>query len=488
MDGARARALRGSRRRCRRAPSEPRRTRAAARRRGRPQAPGATRSSGRPTCATRSSPRASSSRRSRPRSRGTGSTSSSRRAANGRAAALGGGGHRHVPLHARLPGRPGAVLHRARARAARRRARAVGRGQGAASEAILAGGGTITHHHAVGRDHRPWYDRQRPSRSPTALRAAKGALDPAGDPQPRRADRSLKGGERPPSASWPAPTGCCPGLAAAAAAAVAGRPARQRVGDRRRRRHRAGRHRDPRARLAAELERALDQAGLGSRTCGCSSARTPIRTTTGSPRRSWSGRLRALDAPEPRAHDEGGRGPRARARAPDRGRAPERRAARAARRYREERSGDRASASPRSSCRTASCCRASRSRPTSAPGRSTRRPGHAPSHVVLFQPERGLLLSGDHLLGRVSLYFDYGWTPDPAGEFLAASTWSTSWTCSSSCPATAARSRRARRTSRRTAARSHERIERLRAALADGPRTAFELVPEMLSDVELRSR
>ena len=32
----------------------------------------------------------------------------------------------------------------------------------AASEAIVAAGGTITHHHAVGRDHRPWYDRQRP--------------------------------------------------------------------------------------------------------------------------------------------------------------------------------------------------------------------------------------------------------------------------------------------------------------------------------------
>jgi glyoxylase-like metal-dependent hydrolase (beta-lactamase superfamily II) len=47
-------------------------------------------------------------------------------------------------------------------------------------------------------------------------------------------------------------------------------------------------------------------------------------------------------------------------------------------------------------------------------------PGHAPSHVVLFQRERRLLLSGDHLLGRVSLYFDYGHTPDPVGEFLAS--------------------------------------------------------------------
>jgi len=49
----------------------------------------------------------------------------------------------------------------------------------AASEAILAAGGTITHHHAVGRDHRPWYDRQRPEPFAAALRAAKGALDPA---------------------------------------------------------------------------------------------------------------------------------------------------------------------------------------------------------------------------------------------------------------------------------------------------------------------
>ena len=45
-------------------------------------------------------------------------------------------------------------------------------------------------------------------------------------------------------------------------------------------------------------------------------------------------------------------------------------------------------------------------------------PGHAPSHVCLFQPERKLLLSGDHLMGKVSLYFDYGYTHDPAGEFL----------------------------------------------------------------------
>lgn len=54
----------------------------------------------------------------------------------------------------------------------------------AASDALIAGGATITHHHAVGRDHRPWYDRQRPDPFATALRGAKAALDPTGQLNP----------------------------------------------------------------------------------------------------------------------------------------------------------------------------------------------------------------------------------------------------------------------------------------------------------------
>jgi alkyldihydroxyacetonephosphate synthase len=50
----------------------------------------------------------------------------------------------------------------------------------AASDAVIAEGGTITHHHAVGRDHRPWYDLQRPQPYAAALRGAKAAVDPAG--------------------------------------------------------------------------------------------------------------------------------------------------------------------------------------------------------------------------------------------------------------------------------------------------------------------
>jgi alkyldihydroxyacetonephosphate synthase len=48
----------------------------------------------------------------------------------------------------------------------------------AASDALVKAGGTITHHHAVGRDHRRWYDQERPELFASALRAVKGALDP----------------------------------------------------------------------------------------------------------------------------------------------------------------------------------------------------------------------------------------------------------------------------------------------------------------------
>ena len=50
----------------------------------------------------------------------------------------------------------------------------------AASDAIIEGGGTITHHHAVGRDHMPWYERQSPEPFGKILSGAKAAVDPHG--------------------------------------------------------------------------------------------------------------------------------------------------------------------------------------------------------------------------------------------------------------------------------------------------------------------
>jgi alkyldihydroxyacetonephosphate synthase len=48
----------------------------------------------------------------------------------------------------------------------------------AASDALIEAGGTITHHHAVGREHRDWYDREVPPLFAAAVRAAKRLLDP----------------------------------------------------------------------------------------------------------------------------------------------------------------------------------------------------------------------------------------------------------------------------------------------------------------------
>ena len=114
-----------------------------------------------------------------------------------------------------------------------------------------------------------------------------------------------------------------------------------------------------------------------------------------------------------------GAGSRRGARAPHRGRAPERRARGAAARLRRRRARARAFG-------IAGIVEPDRDllpgveiddRPR-ARWQVIETPGHAPSHVCLYQPERRILISGDHLLGRVSLYYDYGWSPDPAGEFL----------------------------------------------------------------------
>ena len=109
-------------------------------------------------------------------------------------------------------------------------------------------------------------------------------------------------------------------------------------------------------------------------------------------------------------------------------------------------------------------------------------PGHAPSHVCLYQPERRLLISGDHLLGRVSLYFDAGYTPDPVAEFLDSLG-------------------KVERLDARLVLAGHgrpftdvgghvaanralveQRLEAVQAELARGPRTAYEIAQEVYGE------
>jgi glyoxylase-like metal-dependent hydrolase (beta-lactamase superfamily II) len=114
-------------------------------------------------------------------------------------------------------------------------------------------------------------------------------------------------------------------------------------------------------------------------------------------------------------------------------------------------------------------------------------PGHAPSHVCLHQPERRLLISGDHLLGRTVLFFDYGHSPDPLGEYLASLD-KIEPLAVDLCLAghgkpfrdPAAKIAESRR-------QSEELLERVRAQLREGERTAFEIVESIVGRENLRS-
>ena len=109
-------------------------------------------------------------------------------------------------------------------------------------------------------------------------------------------------------------------------------------------------------------------------------------------------------------------------------------------------------------------------------------PGHAPSHVVLHQPERKLLLSGDHLLGRVSLYYDYGYTPDPVGEFLHSLDVVGGLDVELVLAGHGRPVRDARALVEANRAEVARRVEAVRRAAADGAGTPFEIVPAIVGE------
>jgi glyoxylase-like metal-dependent hydrolase (beta-lactamase superfamily II) len=110
-------------------------------------------------------------------------------------------------------------------------------------------------------------------------------------------------------------------------------------------------------------------------------------------------------------------------------------------------------------------------------------PGHAPSHVCLWQPAHRLLISGDHVLGRVSLYYDYDPARDPVGEFLDSLDRVDALGARLGLPGHG-----------RTFGDVHGHIEANRAAVAerlarldgvlrnDGPLTAFDALPRLYDE------
>jgi glyoxylase-like metal-dependent hydrolase (beta-lactamase superfamily II) len=114
-------------------------------------------------------------------------------------------------------------------------------------------------------------------------------------------------------------------------------------------------------------------------------------------------------------------------------------------------------------------------------------PGHAPSHVVLRQPERKLMISGDHLLGRTVLFFDHGHTPDPVGEFLRSLDQVEPLEVDLVLPGhgrtfrdPAAKIAEARR-------QVDELLGKVRDSLREGEKTAFEIVADIIGPENVNS-
>src|SRR5215475_531079 len=107
-------------------------------------------------------------------------------------------------------------------------------------------------------------------------------------------------------------------------------------------------------------------------------------------------------------------------------------------------------------------------------------PGHAPSHVVLHQPERRLLISGDHLLGRTVLFFDHGHSPDPVGEFLRGLDQVEPLEVDLVLPGHGRPFRDPEAKIAEARRQVGELIGKVRASLAEGEKTGFEIVAEIV--------
>jgi glyoxylase-like metal-dependent hydrolase (beta-lactamase superfamily II) len=114
-------------------------------------------------------------------------------------------------------------------------------------------------------------------------------------------------------------------------------------------------------------------------------------------------------------------------------------------------------------------------------------PGHAPSHVVLHQPERKLMISGDHLLGRVVLFFDHGHSPDPVGEFLHSLDRIEPLEVGLVLPGHGRTFRDPEAKIAEARRQVDEMLSRVRDLLGEGEKTAFEIVAGILGPENVNS-
>jgi glyoxylase-like metal-dependent hydrolase (beta-lactamase superfamily II) len=114
-------------------------------------------------------------------------------------------------------------------------------------------------------------------------------------------------------------------------------------------------------------------------------------------------------------------------------------------------------------------------------------PGHAPSHVVLHQPERRLMISGDHLLGRTVLFFDHGHSPDPVGEFLGGLDEVEPLEVDLVLPGHGRPFRDPAAKIAESRRQVGDLLAKVREALSDGERTGFEIVGQIIGPENVNS-
>jgi len=107
-------------------------------------------------------------------------------------------------------------------------------------------------------------------------------------------------------------------------------------------------------------------------------------------------------------------------------------------------------------------------------------PGHAPSHVCLHQPDRRLLISGDHLLGRISLFYDYGHVPDPVGDYLGGLDEIKGLGVDLCLSGHGRPFRDVQAKIEATRSEATDQLGRVRDSLMAGPRTAFETIADLV--------
>ena len=96
------------------------------------------------------------------------------------------------------------------------------------------------------------------------------------------------------------------------------------------------------------------------------------------------------------------------------------------------------------------------------------------------------MVSGDHIIGRVSLYYDFGWTPDPAGEFLTSLDTVEGLQTDLILPGHGKPVRDLSGLVRANRDAVHERMGRVRDALGElGQPTPFEVVPKLMQTDDL---